>query len=174
MSGWDMLTMMLAGIALLKSGVLSGERSSEFYWKLLLYGYAAGLPIGAYSAYRVWAAGFEPMQSVLTFSTYQTARIAMTMGHMSALLLLYKAGVLRGLFGRLAAIGQTAFSNYIELVPYPAIFTQIDLSATSTYPVRVLSACELWLACPFSRLAPIFFIRPDTPPPTGRFRRLFA
>ena len=113
MTGWDMLTMMLVGIAFLKSGVLAGQRSEAFYWKLLLCSYAFGLPVGAFSAYRVWAVGFEPLQSVLTFTTYQAARLAMTFGHLSALLLMYKAGVLRGLFARLAAIGQTAFSNYI-------------------------------------------------------------
>jgi uncharacterized protein len=41
------------------------------------------------------------------------ARIAMTLGHMSVLLLICKAGLFAGMQRRLAAVGQMAFSNYI-------------------------------------------------------------
>src|SRR5271165_6992973 len=34
-SGWDMFMMMLVGIALIKAGVLSAERSNQFYWRML-------------------------------------------------------------------------------------------------------------------------------------------
>lgn len=112
-SGWDMLIMMLVGIAFLKLGILSAERSNAFYWKLLLVSYGIGLPISIGSAYLAWKQGFEPMQTVFTFATYQVARVAVTFGHMSAIILIFKSGVLKGLQSRLAAVGQTAFSNYI-------------------------------------------------------------
>jgi len=113
MSGWDMFTMMLIGIAFVKSGVLSGDRSSAFYWRLMGISYAVCVPIATISFYLSWKAGFEPLQTVFTFSTYQLARIGTTFGHMSALLLMCKYGLFEGLRSRLAAIGQTAFSNYI-------------------------------------------------------------
>ena len=112
LSGWDMLTMMLVGIAFLKNGVLGAERTAGFYWRMLIVSYAIGLPIGAYSAWMSWKVGFEPLQTVFTFTTYQAARIAMTFGHAALLLLLFKSGALRGLLARLSAVGQTAFSNY--------------------------------------------------------------
>src|SRR5262249_49243825 len=84
-----------------------------FYWRLLIVSYAIGLPIGSFSAWMSWKQGFEPLQTVFTFTTFQAARIAMTFGHMSALLLLFKYGARRGLMARFAAVGQTAFSNYI-------------------------------------------------------------
>jgi uncharacterized protein len=113
LSGWDMFTMMLVGIALVKNGVLAAEKSARFYWRMLLISCAIGLPVGTYSAWMAWKQGFEPLQTVFTFSSYQPARVAMTFGHTALLLLMCKYGVLRGLQARLAAVGQTAFSNYI-------------------------------------------------------------
>jgi uncharacterized protein len=113
MSGWDMFTMMIVGIAFARTGVLAAKRSTRFYTWMLVGGYGIGLPIGSIAAYLAWNQGFQPLQTVFVFTTYQTARIAMTLGHMSALLLLCKAGLLAGLQRRLAAVGQTAFSNYI-------------------------------------------------------------
>ena len=113
MSGWDMFTMMLVGIAFAKTGVLAAKRSTRFYTWMLVCGYGIGLPIGSFAAWMAYKQGFEPMQTVFVFTTYQTARIAMTLGHMSALLLLCKAGLLAGLQRCLAAVGQTALSNYI-------------------------------------------------------------
>jgi uncharacterized protein len=123
LNGWDMLTMMLVGIALVKTGVLAAERAAGFYWRLLAFSYAFGLPIGTYSAGMAWKQGFEPLQTVFTFSTYQVARIAMTLGHAALLLLICKYGLMRSLRARLAAVGQTAFSNYIlHSVMYGFVF----------------------------------------------------
>jgi uncharacterized protein len=113
LSGWDMFTMMLLGIAFAKTGVLAASRSFAFYTRMLVGGYAIGLPIGAIAAWLAYKQGFEPMQTVFVFSTYQVARVAMTLGHVAALLLICKAGWFAGLRRRLAAVGQMALSNYI-------------------------------------------------------------
>ncbi len=113
MSGWDMLTMMIVGIAFAKTGVLAAARSTSFYVRFLAASYAIGLPIGAVSAWLAYKQHFEPMQTVFVFTTYQAARIAMTFGHMCAILLICKAGLFAGLQRRLAAVGQMALSNYI-------------------------------------------------------------
>jgi uncharacterized protein len=113
MSGWDMLTMMLIGIALAKMGVLAAARSHRFYKWMAVGGYVIGLPIGSIAAYLAYKQGFEPLQTVFVFTTYQAARIAMTFGHAGVLLLICKRGMFGGLQRRLAAVGQMAFSNYI-------------------------------------------------------------
>lgn len=113
MAGWDMLTMMLVGIAFAQMGVLAADRSYRFYTTLLAIGYGIGLPVGAVSAWLAWKQNFEPMQTSFTYSTYQIARVGMTLGHLSVLILICKAGWLPALRRRLAAVGQTAFSNYI-------------------------------------------------------------
>ena len=113
LNGWDMFTMMLIGIAFAKTGVLAAKRSTRFYSWMMAAGYAIGLPIGSTAAWLAYRNGFEPLQNTFVFTTYQTARIAMTLGHMSALLLICKSGLLAALQRRLAAVGQMAFSNYI-------------------------------------------------------------
>jgi len=60
-SGWDMFMMMLVGIALMKSGVLAGERSNQFYWRMLRVAYGIGLPISVFGAWKFWQLGFEPL-----------------------------------------------------------------------------------------------------------------
>ncbi len=113
LDGWDMFPMMLVGIAFIKTGVLSAERSAAFYWRLMAISYAICLPISAFAAWKSWQQGFEPLQTVFTYSTYQLGRFGMTVGHAALLLLLCKYGVFKGLQARLAAVGKMAFSNYI-------------------------------------------------------------
>jgi uncharacterized protein len=113
MSGWDMFTMMLVGIAFAKLGVLAAERSTRFYLTMMAIGYGIGLPVGGVSAWLAWKQNFEPLQTIFTFTTYQPARVCMTLGHLSLLVLFCKSGWLPALQRGLAAIGQTALSNYI-------------------------------------------------------------
>ena len=113
LDNWDMFTMMLVGIAFIKTGVLSAERSAAFYWRLMAISYGICLPISAFAAWKSWQQGFEPLQTVFTFSTYQLGRVGMTLGHAALLLLLCKYGVFKGLQARLAAVGKMALSNYI-------------------------------------------------------------
>jgi uncharacterized protein len=113
LDNWDMFTMMLVGIAFIKTGVLSAERSFKFYWRLLAVSYAICLPIGAFTAWKSWQQGFEPLVTVFTFSTYQVARVGMTLGHAALILLLCKYRVWPRMRARLAAVGKTALSNYI-------------------------------------------------------------
>jgi len=111
---WDMLCMMLIGIAFVKLGVLTGERSYRFYAWMAVAGYGIGLPINAFAAWKSVQQGFEPLLLMFTTSTYQIARVAVTLAHAAVLLLLVKAAALRWLTARLAAVGQMAFSNYIS------------------------------------------------------------
>jgi uncharacterized protein len=113
LDNWDMLTMMLVGIAFIKTGVLAAERSFAFYWRLLAISYGVCVPIGVFTAWKSWQQGFEPLTTNFTFSTYQLARVGMTLGHAALILLLCKYGVWPAMRARLAAVGKTALSNYI-------------------------------------------------------------
>jgi len=44
---------------------------------------------------------------------YPFQRILIVMGHAASIILLYKSDILQGLFRRLEAVGQMAFTNYI-------------------------------------------------------------
>ncbi len=111
---WDMLAMMFVGIALLKMGVLTAERSFRFYAVLAAVGYGIGLPINIFAAWMAVRQNFEPLLMNITLSTYQVGRVSITLAHVAALLMIFKAGMGRWLTSRLAAVGQMAFSNYIS------------------------------------------------------------
>jgi uncharacterized protein len=119
---WDSLALMLLGLALYRWGFLSGQWSNRAYWKVILIGYGIGLPLVIYSHYHSYlhSPNIEavlrrveevPIQWVGLIYPFQ--RILLVMAHVSALVLLYKSGVLQGLFRRLEAVGQMAFTNYI-------------------------------------------------------------
>ena len=43
--GWRVLALMLFGMALMKTGVLSAKRSTSFYRNMMLVGFVIGLPL---------------------------------------------------------------------------------------------------------------------------------
>jgi uncharacterized protein len=110
---WDMFAMMLIGMALFKSGVLSAERSYRLYTWMAVIGFAVGLPMNAWSAWETHRHNFEPILTLKYFATYQPGRLLVAMGYWAALMIICKAGVLRWLTRPVAAVGQMAFSNYI-------------------------------------------------------------
>ena len=56
---WDVLSMMLIGIALFKWGILSGEKSSSVYWLMVGIGYPIGIAINYYEMKLVLDAQFS-------------------------------------------------------------------------------------------------------------------
>jgi uncharacterized protein len=105
--------MMLIGMALLKLGVFSGARRRRFYVALMLAGYTAGLLINGYTAYRTLESHFEPINMWWNVATYDAGRLAMALGHIGLLIVIFQAGQLRWLTSRLAAVGQMALTNYL-------------------------------------------------------------
>ncbi len=110
---WDMLSFMLIGIAFVKMGVLQGDRSYKFYAWMAVIGYGLGIPMlcGFVWANMHW--NFDIVVAQLWASTYEPGRLLMTLGHVSVIVMICKAGLFRALTTRLAAVGQMAFTNYI-------------------------------------------------------------
>jgi uncharacterized protein len=109
---FDMLDMMLIGIALLKSGVLTGKYSTKFYIWMAILSFLIGLPAHTFSV--LWAAKqhFSPEALTLTYAFYEPGRFT-AFGYVAVLLLVIRSGALRAVTKTLAAAGQMAFSNYI-------------------------------------------------------------
>jgi len=119
---WDSLALMLLGLALSKWGFLTGSWSSKDYWKVVKIGYGIGLPLVLYANYYYFQhfstleANLARMEQVpinWVNLIYPFQRILLVMAHAAALILLYKSGKIQGLFRRLEAVGQMAFTNYI-------------------------------------------------------------
>lgn len=103
---------MFIGMALFKLGVLTGERSWRVYALMAAGGYAVGLPLNIWEAVTAWNSGFTPDNWVI-WSTYQLDRLAVTIGHLGLILLLWKVGALNWPGRGLKAIGRLGLTNYL-------------------------------------------------------------
>jgi uncharacterized protein len=110
---FDVAGMMLLGMGLVKLGVFSAARSRRFYLVMALAGYGVGVPINWYVARREILARFDPAAMAYGSSVYDLGRCAVALAHVGVVMLVCRAGLLRGLRARLAAVGQMALSNYL-------------------------------------------------------------
>ena len=110
---WDVLSMMLLGIAFYKWNMFSGQKSYRFYGLMVLFGYAIGLTTNYYEVTSIMNGNF----SFLAFSkaniTYDLGRVPMAIGHIGLIMIFTKLPILGWLKLRIAAVGKMALSNYI-------------------------------------------------------------
>ena len=111
---WRVGGLMLLGMALMKLGVLSGERSIQFYKRLTSIGYGIGLPLVILSAILLEAHEFDPLYVARYGGIYNyVGSILVALGHIGAVLLVVKSGVWNALVKRFADVGRMALSNYL-------------------------------------------------------------
>ncbi|MDR3714973.1 MAG: DUF418 domain-containing protein [Puia sp.] len=113
---WDALTFFFLGMALFKWDVLTGKRSTRFYWVCLVAGYTAGSFISYYLLKTQIDAHFDPTRVAQSPAAdfYQPRRFLIAMGHIGLVMLVYKYGLLKWLLRALANLGQMAFTGYLS------------------------------------------------------------
>jgi len=110
----DALGMMLIGMGLLSAGFLSAQLPWRVYVWMTVIGYGIGLPVGVLSTWVAWRHGFDILAIMKwEFLPYDLQRLTTALGHASVVLMIVKAGALRWITRPLAAVGQTALSNYL-------------------------------------------------------------
>lgn len=110
---WDILGMILLGMAFFKNGILKAERSWKLYLLMVLAGYAIGLSINYWETRHILRNNYSIMSFSLTEITYDAGRVFTTLGHIGLIMLFIKSGILGFLRKALGATGRMAFSNYI-------------------------------------------------------------
>ena len=115
---WDMLAMMLLGMALFVWGFFSNKLRTSTYAMWLLIGYGIGIPIA-------WVLVNQGMLHGQTMGEYtdrwtvshtifaEFRRILLTIGHASLVMLIFRSGAVKWLMRALANVGQMAFTNYL-------------------------------------------------------------
>lgn len=111
---FDVFSLMLLGMALFKLGVLTLQQPARVYWTLVLIGYPLGLAVNLYELDIVLDGEFSVLAMLRASWTYDLGRLAMTAGHLGALLLFCRSGWLRWLQRGLSAVGRMALTSYIS------------------------------------------------------------
>jgi uncharacterized protein len=111
---WMVGGRMLFGMGLMKMGVFAATRSWRFYVWLMIVGYGLGLPLVVYDTYALIRSHFhyaQELRSGYFFNYFGTVLVAL--GHVGVVMMIRKAGLLRWLTARLAAVGRMALTNYL-------------------------------------------------------------
>jgi uncharacterized protein len=109
---FDILAMMLIGMALMKLGVLSGSYSTKFYVWMALLSFAICVSADILAVWWVLKHNFSIESWYLTGVEYEFGRFT-ALGYIALLLLVIKSGILQVATRTLAYAGRMAFSNYI-------------------------------------------------------------
>jgi uncharacterized protein len=110
---WDVLSMMLLGIALFKLKILTAEKSYRFYLVMVILGYGIGLTVNYFEIYNIYVSNFSYLSFSKTNITYDLGRVPVAIGHIGVIMILCKLPILKWLKFRIAAMGKMALSNYI-------------------------------------------------------------
>ena len=112
--GWRATALMLIGMILFKTKVLTGEHSISFYKKMAMMGIPIGLLISGIGLYLAkdsnWDASY--MMAIGTKFNY-AGSLPMSLGYIGVLMVVFKIGSVQALQDRLKACGRMAFTNYI-------------------------------------------------------------
>ena len=106
------LGMMLIGVGLYRTGVITGARSRQFYRRWAIWGLAIGLPLSAAGFAWVAVTDFSPDVALIGGAPNTLAAFPIAMGYLS-LIALWNLRPQTGLHRRIHAAGRMALTNYL-------------------------------------------------------------
>jgi uncharacterized protein len=107
----DSLGMMLIGMGLFKAGFLTGALRTRVYVWIIAVGYLVSLPLNGLEAWGLMRDNFQGASA--SWILYQLGRVSGAVANVAVVVLVANSGLLPGLMRRIAAVGQTALSNYL-------------------------------------------------------------
>ncbi len=120
---YDVGGMMLLGMALFKLGVLTGQRSLQFYLVLAAVGFVAGGMLHAVECYEIWRVGFNSeARDPLLMMPYNIGRMFVTLGYIGLFGVLVRLGFVKRIASYLAPVGRMALTNYVGQTVLSVLF----------------------------------------------------
>ncbi|HEX7846132.1 MAG TPA: DUF418 domain-containing protein [Chitinophagaceae bacterium] len=112
---WDVMLFMFLGMAFFKMGILTGQASVKTYVWMTVIGLGVGLTVSYFRLQQQVDAKFNWYEHAKNtwFSMYELSRTFRSIGILGLIMLLYKSGWFKWLFGLLRPVGQMAFTNYL-------------------------------------------------------------
>lgn len=154
-TGWvdiaESVSFMLIGMALFRTGILTGTASTSTYRLMLFGGYGGGLLLRGAHVLLLARTGFDmgsPLAPgwawIAAESSFEPARLLMTMGHVGCAVLLFRAGG----FGQavtLRAMGRMTLTVYcLQSILGALIFYVAGYVGAFTLPQLWLIAAGIW------------------------------
>lgn len=140
--------LMLIGMAMLKSGVLSAQRSDRFYRNLAIVSACMGFPLIGLGAVRLAGSLFDPAETHLINGHFNyMGSIAVALCYLSLVMLAVRRGWGLRVQRWLAAVGRTALSNYLlqSLIGATIFYGWgFGLFATMTRPELIGVVVAIW------------------------------
>jgi uncharacterized protein len=110
---FDILGMMLVGMALFKWGVFQAALPRRVYAVMMVVGYAVGLLVNWREVSLIQADNFSVVSFQRAAITYDLGRFFMVAGHIGLIMLLCRSEMIPRITSRLASVGRMALTNYI-------------------------------------------------------------
>ena len=113
---WRASAMMLLGMILYRKGVLSAEKSTTYYKKMMWVGFVPGLILSGISLSQAYASEWNAAYVMNIGANYKfVSGIFMALGYIGLVIWCHKKGVFIKFQNRLRATGRMAFTNYIGM-----------------------------------------------------------
>jgi uncharacterized protein len=109
----DALAMMILGMVLCRSGILTRPAPRSRYATISAAGFLVGLPLAIWQTSALLASDFHPVTVEITKLTYDVRRLAMALGYLGLILWFSHAAGGLGIRRALAAAGRMALTNYL-------------------------------------------------------------
>jgi len=141
--------MMLIGVALYRTGVLTGERSTAFYRRMARTGLGVGLPLAAIGLAWVAARDFSPDVAFAGTIPNTLGTAPAVLGY-TGLIVLWNRRPETDLHRRLCSVGRMALSNYLTqtllgVLILRYLFGDADLTRTMLVGfIAMVWAAQLW------------------------------
>ena len=113
---WRASAMMLLGMILYRKGILSAEKSTAYYKKLMWVGFVPGLILSGIGLSQVYASEWNAAYVMNIGANYKfVSGLFMALGYIGLVIWCYKKGIFKKFQNRLRATGRIAFTNYIGM-----------------------------------------------------------
>lgn len=113
---WRASAMMLLGMILYRKGILSAEKSTAYYKKMMWVGFVPGWILSGISLSQAYASEWNAAYVMNIGANYKfVSGLFMALGYIGLVIWCYKKGVFIKFQNRLRATGRMAFTNYIGM-----------------------------------------------------------
>ena len=113
---WRACAMMFLGMILYRKGILSAEKSTVYYRKLMWVGFIPGLILSGIGLSQAYVSEWNAAYIMNIGANYKfVSGLFMALGYIGLVIWCYKKGILKKFQNRLQAAGRMAFTNYIGM-----------------------------------------------------------